>query len=292
MGNWHPESPQRLDAIGDQLLSSGLMPHLIEKDAGEASPADILRVHAPDYLAFLQQNAPNEGHYSIDGDTLMDPHTLPAAWAAAGAGISAVDAVMQGKGETAFCAVRPPGHHARPAQAMGFCFFNNIAVAATYALETYGLKRVAIIDFDVHHGNGTEEIFEHDERVLMCSFYQHPLFPAEVRECQSSNMVNVPVPAGTSAEALRAIISEQWLPRLKAFAPELLLISAGFDAHQEDDLGQLCLTEADYAWMTQQLLLQADDSAQGRVVSMLEGGYNLSALGRSVVAHIKALAKM
>ncbi|MFC3338675.1 histone deacetylase family protein [Paracandidimonas soli] len=292
MGSWHPESPQRLDAIGDQLLSSGMMPHLAECEADVAGMNDILRVHAPEYLAFLQNQAPRHGYRSLDDDTAMNPCTLPAAWAAAGAGITAVDAIMRGKAETAFCAVRPPGHHARPSQAMGFCFFNNIAIAAAYALEKHGLRRVAIIDFDVHHGNGTEEMFEHDDRVLMCSFFQHPLFPSTLRDTGASNMVNVPVPANTPPEALRAIVAEQWMPRLKAFAPEMLFISAGFDAHLEDDMGQLGLTEADYAWITRQLVQLAAESAQGRVVSMLEGGYNLSALGRSVVAHIRALSKM
>ena len=292
MGSEHPESPQRLDAIGDQLLAGGMLPVLIEQEAQQASMADILRVHTPEYLSFLQDNSPAEGHYVIDDDTSMNPWTLQAAYTAAGAGITAVDAIMHGKAHSGFCAVRPPGHHASAAQAMGFCFLNNVAVAAAYAMETYGFSRVAIIDFDVHHGNGTEDIFAHDDRVLMCSFYQHPLFPDTVKEHTASNMLNVPVPAHATAEAVRAIVSEQWMPRLKSFAPEMLFISAGFDAHLEDEMAQLRLTEADYAWMTRLLVEQAAESAQGRIVSMLEGGYSLSALGRSVLAHIRALAKM
>lgn len=291
MGSWHPESPQRLDAIGDQLLASGLMGHLTHYDATEATEADILRVHSRQHLDHLRQVAPASGYFGIDGDTMMNPHTLPAAWASAGAGLTAVDAIMQGKARTAFCAVRPPGHHARPDQAMGFCFFNNVAVAAAYALQVHGLQRVAIIDFDVHHGNGTEEMFADDPRILMCSFYQEALFP-QLPRTYADNMVNVPVPANTSGEELRQVVYDCWLPRLRTFAPEMIFISAGFDAHREDDMGQLGMTESDYSWITQQILDQAELSAQGRVVSLLEGGYCLSPLARSVVAHVKVLAKL
>jgi len=200
--------------------------------------------------------------------------------------------VAQGRAETAFCSVRPPGHHALPDQAMGFCFLNNVAIGAAHALAHYGLERVAVIDFDVHHGNGTEAIFAGDERVLMCSFFQHPLFPGTGAERSASNMVNIPVPAYTKGPDIREIVATHWLPALEAHRPQMIFISAGFDSHREDDLGQLGLVEADYAWITQQLLAIADRHAHGRVVSALEGGYNLSALGRSVVAHIKALAKL
>lgn len=292
MGNWHPECPQRLAAINDQLLASGVMSFLVEEQAPSASEADILRVHTPEYLAYLRSNSPDTGYFAVDPDTLMNPHTLEAAWVAAGSGIAAVDAVMEKRAGTAFCSVRPPGHHARPGVAMGFCFFNNIAVAAAYAMEKYGLERVAIIDFDVHHGNGTEEMFSGDGRVLMCSFFQHPLFPNICQDNPAENMVNIPVDAYTKGDALRQLVGDVWMPRLEAFKPEFIFISAGFDAHQEDDMGQLGMVEADYAWITEQIMQLAGQTAQGRVVSFLEGGYNLSALGRSVVAHIRALATL
>lgn len=289
MGPWHPECPERLDAIGDQLLANGLMDFLRTRTARRATPEDILRVHRPEYLAYLQEQAPGQGYVALDPDTVMNPHTLEAAWVAAGAGLTAIDAIMAGEASTAFCAVRPPGHHARPAQAMGFCFFNNIAVAAAYALARYGLERVAIIDFDVHHGNGTEEMFQHHDQVMMCSFYQHPFYPDLHVQDPGPLMINVPVPPYTEASVCRDIVSNEWLPALRAFRPQLILISAGFDGHREDDMGQLRLTEADYAWITRQLVDLAQQCAQGRIVSLLEGGYNLSALGRSAVAHIRAL---
>lgn len=292
MGAWHPECPERLDAINDQMVASGLMDFVTHRNAVPATAADVLRVHRSDYLDYLCSHAPREGHFSLDPDTLMDSHTMEAAWAAAGAGLTAVDAVMQQQCSNAFCAVRPPGHHARPDQAMGFCFFNNVAVAAAYALEKYKLDRIAVIDFDVHHGNGTEEMFGFDPRVLMCSFYQHPLFPDQRQYPPPDNMLNVPVAAGSTGAALRDIVSNAWLPRLREFSPQLIFISAGFDAHREDSMGQLNMVEADYAWITEQVVALADETAQGRIISMLEGGYSLSALGRSVVAHIKALSKL
>ncbi len=292
MGNWHPESPQRLDAINDQLLASGLMSYLVHEQAVPATETDILRVHTPEYLSYLRSKLPSTGYFAIDADTLMNPHTLEAAWAAAGAGIVAVDALMEKRARTAFCSVRPPGHHARPAAAMGFCFFNNIAVAAAYALEKYALNKIAIIDFDVHHGNGTEEMFSDDSRILMCSFFQHPLFPNICQSEPAENMVNIPVDAYANGDTLRQILSDIWMPRLDVFEPELILISAGFDAHREDDMAQLSMVESDYAWITEQIMHLAERTAQGRVVSFLEGGYSLSALGRSVVAHVKALAAL
>lgn len=292
MGSWHPECPQRLDAISDQLLVSGLLPFLAERQAPAATREAILRVHSADYLDSLQANTPAEGYYHVDPDTLMNPHSYDASLHAAGAGIAAVDAVMQGQAANAFCAVRPPGHHARPGQALGFCFLNNIAIAAQHAMHVYGLQRVAIIDFDVHHGNGTEETFAGDSRVLMCSFFQHPFFPNSGAMDPAANMVNVPVPAYTDGAAVRALVQDSWLPRLNAHAPELILISAGFDAHREDDMGQMALVEADYTWITEQVVQMAERHAQGRIVSMLEGGYNLSALGRSVLAHLRALTKL
>jgi len=292
MGEWHPESPHRLDAINDQLISSGLRGLIDEREAVPAQEADVLRVHTPSLLAQLRRLSPVRGYAEIDPDTLMNSHTLAAAFAAAGAGITAVDAIMAGQASTAFCSVRPPGHHARPGQAMGFCFFNNLAVTVAYTLEKYGFKRIAIIDFDVHHGNGTEEIFKEDSRILMCSFFQHPLFPNVCTENPGPNMVNVPVPAHADGAALREIVESRWMPRLEAFQPEIIFISAGFDGHRDDMLGEFDMLEADYAWITEKLVDLADRSAQGRIVSFLEGGYDLSALGRSVAVHIKALAKL
>lgn len=292
MGALHPECPDRLDAIRDQLLASGVLAFLAEKQAKPAADADILRVHGPRYLEYLRRHAPAQGYFVIDADTVMNPYTLEAAFAAAGAGVTAVDAIMHGKAKTAFCAIRPPGHHACPDQAMGFCFFNNLAVAVACALEKYGLDRVAVIDFDVHHGNGTEEIFAGDKRVLMCGFFQHPLFPGTGVGNTAENMLNIPVAANTRGTALRQLVAQQWLTRLEEFRPQFIFISAGFDAHIEDEMGQLGMVEADYAWITRKILAVAEQSASGRIVSLLEGGYALSALGRSAAAHIKALAML
>lgn len=290
MGDWHPESPQRLDAISDQLLASGVMSYLKERDAPEASRSDILRVHAVSYLDSLRARQPDHGYLPIDPDTLMNPHTYEAALHAAGAGVAAVDAVMGGEAETAFCAVRPPGHHACRDRAMGFCFLNNVAIAAAHAMAVRGVERLAIVDFDVHHGNGTEEAFSGDERVLMCSFFQHPLYPFSGVDHQAPNMVNLPMPARSNGMAIREAVDMFWLPRLDAFKPQMLFVSAGFDAHREDDIGNLGLVEADFEWLTAQIVDVARRHAQGRIVSCLEGGYNLSALGRSVVAHLRVLA--
>lgn len=293
MGPHHPECPQRLGAVSDQLLASGLMPCLREMQAGPASEEALAAVHDPAYIARLREMTPSEGYVRLDQDTQINPYTFHAARHAAGAGIAAVDAVMRSQeSHVAFCAVRPPGHHALPDQAMGFCFFNNIAVAARHALDAYGLQRIAIIDFDVHHGNGTEAMFAGDERVLMCGFYQQALFPHRGEVPQAANMCNVPLPPCSGGEAVRELVETQWLPRLDAHQPQLLLISAGFDAHREDDMGGMKLTEADFTWLTRVLVGVADKYAQGRIVSMLEGGYELSSLGRSVVAHVRALSKL
>lgn len=293
MGSWHPECPERLDAVNDHLLASGIMSLLDALESSRpATEAEVLRVHAPEHLAHLKALSPASGYASIDGDTSMNPHTLTAAFEAAGAGIAAVDALMRGEAVSAFCNVRPPGHHAEARRAMGFCFFNNVAVAAAHALEAHGLSRVAIVDFDVHHGNGTEDIFFDEPRVMMCSFYQHPFYPNLRREGLRDNMVNVPVDAYTTGFDLRQVVSDIWIPRLYDFAPQMIFVSAGFDAHREDEMGQLGMVEGDYAWITDQLVTLAERTAQGRIVSMLEGGYNLSALGRSVVAHIRSLSKL
>ncbi len=291
MGSHHPECPERIQAINDQLIRSGLDRFLHHLDAPLATEDQLELVHSPDHVAFVRDRAPESGYFMLDGDTIMYPHTYRASLRAAGAAIAGVDAVMKGEVENVFCAVRPPGHHAEPTRSMGFCLFDNVAIAARYAQEAYGIERVAIIDFDVHHGNGTEAAFINDPHVMMCSFFQHPFYPYSGLD-PSDNMVNVPLPATTRGDVVRSIVEERWLPALRNFEPELIIISAGFDAHREDDLGQMGLVEDDYVWITKRLKEIAKDYAQNRIVSCLEGGYNLSALGRSVVAHVKALADL
>lgn len=292
MGAHHPECPQRLAAIQDRLIASGLDAYLHYYDAPLVTREQLLRVHTPAYIDYIHASAPSVGLRHLDPDTAMSPGTLMAALRAAGAGVLAVDLTMNGEAPAAFCAVRPPGHHAERARAMGFCFFNNVAVAAAHALAAWGLARVAIVDFDVHHGNGTEDIFAGDERVLMVGTFQHPFYPYSGTENPAPNMVNVPLPAGTRGDGFRTAVETHWLPRLADFAPQMILISAGFDAHYEDDMASLGLVEADYAWATERLVEIARQSAAGRIVSLLEGGYSLSALGRSAAAHIKALAEI
>lgn len=298
MGAGHPECPQRLDAIEDRLRRTGLDAALARREATPASLADLELAHGRMHLAALrglsdglrdEMTAGGPSHAQIDPDTSINRHSWDAILVAAGAAIDATDAVMAGELANAFCAVRPPGHHATRHQAMGFCFVNNVAVAAKYALERHGLKRVAIIDFDVHHGNGTEDIVLGDERILMCSFYQHPFYPPW-NHASAPNLVNLPVPAYTRGMAVRELVELAWLPRLEQHRPQMVFISAGFDAHREDDLGQLALGEQDYAWITERVKDVAQRHAQGRIVSCLEGGYALDALGRSVEAHLRVLA--
>jgi acetoin utilization deacetylase AcuC-like enzyme len=292
MGSWHPESPERLAAIHDHLISTGIAPHLEHFDAPVASEEALARAHDAAYIDRLKTSVPQQGYCPVDPDTSMNPHTWNAALRSAGAVVAATDRVIGRELANAFCAVRPPGHHARKASAMGFCFFNNVAIGARHALSVHGLSRVAVIDFDVHHGNGTEEILAGDERVLMVSFFQHPFYPYTGTEHVAKNMVNVPLPAGTRGDVVRQVVDEVWLPRLREFRPEMIFISAGFDAHREDDLGQMGLVEADYAYITQKLMDIAEEFGEGRIVSTLEGGYNLSALARSVGAHLKTLAQL
>ena len=293
MGAVHPESPDRLAAVNEHMRSSGLLEQLRVLDAPLASEEDLKRVHRPAYVDLIFEHAPTEGYVQLDPDTAMNPYTLAAARRAAGAGVLAVDEVMAGSAANAFCAVRPCGHHATSGRSMGFCLFNNIAVAAAYAIEKKGLERVAIVDFDVHHGNGTEEMFsapKWQDRVLMASFFQHPFYPGSGTDDPAPNMLNVPLAAGSDGRAARKALQGKWLPALEEFKPQMVLISAGFDAHREDLLGGLALVEADYEWMTRELLAVAARHSDHRIVSMLEGGYNLAALGRSAVAHVRALA--
>lgn len=290
MGADHPECPARISAIEDQLIASGLLQFLDHQQAPQATREQLLRVHAQEYVESVFARAPQAGLVYLDGDTAMNPHTLNAALHAAGAAVKAVDMLMAGQAENAFCNVRPPGHHAGRARAAGFCIFNNVAVAVAHALEQYGLERVAIADFDVHHGDGTENIFHDDPRVMLCSTFRHPYYPYCGADSGNEHIINVPLAAGASGEDFRAAVTQHWLPALEGFRPQMLFISAGFDAHREDDMGGLALREADYVWVTEELKKLAARYAGGRIVSVLEGGYALHALGRSAAAHIKVLS--
>ncbi|MHB1187631.1 histone deacetylase family protein [Thiobacillus sp.] len=292
MGDWHPESPARLRAIDDRLHAAHLFDCLMHREAPRAHRSQLLRVHDAAYIDFVEAASPSEGLHALDPDTSMNPHTLEAAFHAAGGAVMAVDLVMRGEVANGFVACRPPGHHATRNQAMGFCIFNNVAVAAAHALAAHGLARVAIVDFDVHHGNGTEAIFRDDPRAMLCSTFQHPYYPFCGADTASEHIVNVPLPAGTTGSTYREAFTAQIMPRLEAFRPQMLFCSAGFDGHREDDMAQFGLVEADYVWITEQVMGVAARHAEGRIVSVLEGGYDLSALGRSVAAHIKTLAEL
>jgi acetoin utilization deacetylase AcuC-like enzyme len=292
MGGWHPESPSRLSAIQDRLIADGLIDLLQRHEAPRAERAQLARVHSAEYIDRLFALAPQRGLVQLDPDTAMNPFSLEAALRAAGAAVLGVDLVMRGAAANAFCSVRPPGHHATRNQAMGFCLFNNVAVGAAHALDAHGLERVAIADFDVHHGNGTEDIFAAEPRVMLCSTFQHPFYPHSGAHSTGDHVVNVPLAAGTGGGGFRAEVAERWLPALESFRPQLLLVSAGFDAHRDDEMAGLTLVEADYAWVTEQLKALAQRHCGGRIVSLLEGGYELDALGRSVAAHVAVLAAL
>ncbi len=294
MGRGHPECPQRLAAIDDHLLATGLDLALERIEAPLVDLRDVAHAHTSGYIAelrdALERVAAGGSQRAFDPDTSANAGTWAAVQRAAGAAVAATDAVIDGRAGNAFCSVRPPGHHATRDQAMGFCFFNNVAIAARHALDVRGLERVAIVDFDVHHGNGTEDIIAGDDRVLMVSIFQDQLYPFSGGVPKGENMVNLPVPAYTRGAEVRELIEANWMPRLEAFAPQMVFISAGFDAHREDDLGQLGLVEADYEWITLRIKGLADRHARGRIVSCLEGGYHLGALARSVAVHLRVLA--
>lgn len=289
MGVHHPECPDRLAAIADMLLTKGLLDYMQPYDAPLATPEQLGRTHTATYLRQLMQMAPLEGYHHVDPDTSLNRHTLHAAQRAAGAAVLAVDLVLTGQAPNAFCCVRPPGHHAERSAAGGFCFYNNVAVGIRHAICQHGLKRVALVDFDVHHGNGSEDILHDDPHVLMCSVFERGIYPFCGDTPRSANMVNVGLPSRSGSGPFREAVTQHWLPALDGFKPELVFISAGFDGHREDDMGNLALVEADYEWVTQQIMAVARRHCQGRVVSCLEGGYALSALARSVSAHIKVL---
>ena len=291
MGPYHPECPDRLHAIGDRLISAGLDVYLRHYSAPAATLEQIARVHDGNFIRTIEAESPASGLHFLDPDTAMNPHSLTAARHAAGAVVLATDLVMRGECRTAFCAVRPPGHHAERKRAMGFCLFNSVAIGAAHALAAHGVERVAIVDFDVHHGNGTEDIFSGESRVLMVSTFQHPLYPYSGLDNPAANMVNIPLAAGAGSEEFRDAVRDHWLPALERHRPDIVFVSAGFDAHREDPLAGLELVEADYAWVTRELVAVAAMHAQGRIVSTLEGGYSLSALGRSAAEHIRALVE-
>jgi acetoin utilization deacetylase AcuC-like enzyme len=291
MGAGHPECPDRLRAIGRHLEGARFQ-MLARVEAPLAEQEVLLRVHPESYLRALEQAAPREGLAAFDSDTAMCPKTLEAAQRAAGGAVKAVDDVMSGTADTAFVAMRPPGHHANADTPMGFCFLNNIAIAARHARAAHGAERIAIVDFDVHHGNGTQDIFWTDEHVLFCSTHQAPFYPGTGGRSETgvfNTIVNAPLFAGSSGDAFQEAFADVVLPRVNAFAPDLILISAGFDAHERDPLGGLCLKEQDFSEVTKRLMDIADRRCSGRVVSVLEGGYDLDALGRSVSAHVLAL---
>jgi acetoin utilization deacetylase AcuC-like enzyme len=289
MGDDHPEQPARLGAIEDELHVRGLYDLLMHRDAPRASIEHLVRVHPLRYIEHIANRSPAAGLEHIDPDTWMCPDTFEAALRAAGANVLATDLVLEGAATRAFCNVRPPGHHAERTTAMGFCFFNNVAIAARHALDHYGLERVAILDFDVHLGNGTEDIFRDDPRVLLCSSYQYPLWPNLDPPTVPGRIVNCALPPGSGSDVFRQAVTERWLPELDAFRPQLLLISAGFDAHAADDMANLRLTTADYGWVTDLACAVAERHARGRIVSTLEGGYDLRALALSVATHIERL---
>ena len=289
MGAGHPERPERISAINDQLLADGLLDQMTVFDAPLASTEQLTGAHTLAYVNQIIAASPVSGYVQLDPDTAMNPATLQAALRAAGAAILATDLVMQNQATSAFCNVRPPGHHALHNEAMGFCFFNNVAVGIKHAFAKYGLERIALIDFDVHHGNGSEDIFQNEPRVLMCSIFEQGLYPFSGDAPLGDNMINIGLPKRSGGDRLRDAVVNHWLPALDRFKPQLIYISAGFDAHQEDDMANLGFVDADYEWVTQQIMAVAKRHCEGRIVSCLEGGYALGALARSAAGHVRVL---
>ena len=287
----HPETADRLAAIEDRLIASGLDTVVQHFNAPLADRAQLARVHDEAHIDWIEASAPDGDEMVCldEGDTVMTAHSLGRAPGGRRGRAMGVDLVMEERAHAAFCCVRPPGHHAESDRAMGFCLFNNVAVGAAHAIEAHGLERVAIVDFDVHHGNGTEQIFRNEPRVLFCSTFQHPFYPFTGHEAETANLVDAPLPAGTGSDAFRAAVLEHWMPALTRFRPQLLMISAGFDGHAEEEMAHFMLLDDDYAWITRKLVGLAQRHCNGRIVSCLEGGYALSALGRSTVAHLRAL---
>lgn len=289
MGMAHPECPQRLIVIENELKASGLLAQLQRYEAPLATTEQLARVHTLEYIESIRRDAPAAGLIALDADTAMNPFSLSAALHSAGAVVLATDLVFAGIVNNAFCAVRPPGHHAESDRAMGFCLFNNIAVGVAHAIAQHQLQRVAILDFDVHHGNGSEEIFRNNPHVMLCSTFQHPFYPYSGANSTTERMINVPLPRGCNGAAFRQAVTDHWLPALDRFKPEMIFVSAGFDAHRDDDMAQLQLEDEDYVWITRQIMVIADHHAHGRIVSALEGGYDLKSLARCAAAHIQVL---
>lgn len=299
MPEGHPECPGRIDAIANQLLASGIDALLYHREAPAVTDEQLLRVHSAEYVRRVTQAVPQSGIHFFADDVFLSPQSLIAARHAAGAGVLGVDMIMRGETDAVFCNVRPPGHHAERVRAMGFCIFNNIAIAAKHALEVYGLERIAIVDFDVHHGNGTQDIFFNDPRVLFCSSFQYPFYPNTEIDDVPAHIINTPLPATCRSQGFRDALRTQWFPAISSFKPQLLFISAGFDAYIDDDMSSLSLVEQDYAWITQKMRQLMDESKHcperdqcKGIVSMLEGGYDLPGLGRCALVHIKALGKL
>jgi acetoin utilization deacetylase AcuC-like enzyme len=288
-GVGHPERAARLSAIEDRLLAGRLFDFLRQFDAPEVSDEQLRRVHTPEYIERIEALMPSSGHAYLDPDTVVSPGSLKAARRAAGAVVLAVDLLMRDEADRAVCAVRPPGHHAERARAMGFCIFNNIAVGAAHALQAHGLGRVAILDFDVHQGNGTEQIFRDEARVMFCSCFQHPFYPNSPLLKNTDRMISIPLQATARGAEFRAAVTDHWLPALEQFVPEMVFVSAGFDAHRDDDMSGVALADADYRWVTEQIVAVADRHASGRIVSVLEGGYELDSLARCMETHIRVL---
>jgi acetoin utilization deacetylase AcuC-like enzyme len=289
MGAGHPESPQRLQAITDQLSASGLLARLDCLTPQPVTTQQLELAHPLAYIRELEALHPQRGHNYADPDTALNPHSLHAARLAAGAVLLGTQRILSGACHNAFCAIRPPGHHAEQSTAMGFCLFNNVALAVEWALRQSDIERVAVLDFDVHHGNGTVDIFQDRPEVLVCSSFQYPFYPFRYQDIRRPNIVHTPLPAGTASSAFRQAIERDWLPALAQHRPDMIFVSAGFDAHRDDPLGQLQLGEEDFRWITGLIGDAASRYAGGRILSVLEGGYNLKALGRSVQAHLEAL---
>ncbi len=292
MGEHHPESPQRLQAIEDALKEANIFDYLNLYEAPVVTQEQLELVHDKSYIEYLQNNLPEQELFRLDADTAMNPHSLDAAYRAAGAVVLAVDLVLAGQHDNAFCNVRPPGHHAESDRAMGFCIFNNIAVGAAYALTHKEINRVAIFDFDVHQGNGTEHIFKGHKDVIIFSSFQDPFYPHKEYCKDCPNIINIPLPAGCSSKEFREKLSELCFPKALAFAPDMIFISAGFDAHLSDSMSQINLIEDDYKWLTKRIMDVAKKTSHQRIISTLEGGYDLYSLGQSAAVHIRTLMQI
>lgn len=288
-GEGHPENALRLSAIEDRLLSSRISDFVRYLDAPEVTREQLLRAHSADYLAMIDAVIPRQGYARLDPDTVISSGTLQAAKRAAGSVILAVDQLISGQIRNAFCSVRPPGHHAESDRALGFCIYSNIAIGVKHALEEHGLKKVAVVDFDVHQANGTENILIGDDRVLYCSIFQHPFFPYTPLPENNERVISIPLDASATSTEFRAAVTDHWLPALEQFEPEMIFVSAGFDAHRDDEMSYVSLTDADFRWVSEEIVRMADISASGRIVSALEGGYDIHSLARCVETHIRVL---